>query len=582
MIQTTLFNYFKCNGAIKPTGSILQSFKQTNLTDYNFNIMSKKKKKKSIEPKRYSILNYFKSIEEQKQVDKKAFDLILVDIRNSKLFDIKCVKKNMYDEELKYICISYRWGELNEQLVKTPDYTAHITSFVLADLKQLCHSISHDPDLKEIRYLWIDAISVDQQHHSRKKETILKMNQIYKKASYIIAVPDLHMEYLWKNPANWEVLKLLSNYREKICKEIHSCQQHCHAFIENKEKEETNDDMKKIYKYLAYLIDDWSNRAWVISEYHIAKDKYKKHGTPLKYIFITLLSNSFFSYYFDDDDDDDEQQTQQQHYTTINNEKIIYKEVDNPKLFIRFLKSRFMQRSYFDMILNSNATRNEDRFNAILPSWDKYSHVIKNKYTVSRWDITDMTSVRLKLYEMMDDLWDKARLLYTCSRIIIGDNFILPSFASYDNMDFQKLVEIDDMNAAYDKYGQRLLNDIPNEKEKDRIQQLINEYKMNFKPIWTENLTSIQLNHHHHYLSVKPITYFIFEIQDKWKKRSTLLGYPLKIDYQDCLYYVHIPFFTFTIPDYINIPPFITGINLIGNVDKNEWCMKIKKFACFR
>ncbi|CAO3638586.1 unnamed protein product [Cunninghamella blakesleeana] len=66
-----------------------------------------------------------------------------------------------------------------------------------------------------------------------------------------------------------------------------------------------------------------------------------------------------------------------------------------------------MQRSHLDMILNSNASRNEDRFNAILSSWNEYSHLIKNKDTISKWNITNMTLVRLKLYEIMDDLWDK-------------------------------------------------------------------------------------------------------------------------------------------------------------------------------
>ncbi|KAI9300694.1 hypothetical protein BJ944DRAFT_272599, partial [Cunninghamella echinulata] len=116
--------------------------------------------------------------------------------------EIKCVKKKMNDKDLKYIAISYRWGELNEQLVKTPDYTAHITSFDFQDFIKLCYFIKTEQDLKNIQYLWIDAISINQQDYEQKKETILKMTDIYKRATYILAVPDLHYTYLQNNPAN--------------------------------------------------------------------------------------------------------------------------------------------------------------------------------------------------------------------------------------------------------------------------------------------------------------------------------------------------------------------------------------------
>ncbi|CAO3638433.1 unnamed protein product [Cunninghamella blakesleeana] len=85
--------------------------------------------------KRRILLDAQKNSDAQKQ--KKVFDLILLNIKESchDLTKTKCVKKNMYDSDLKYIAISYRWGELNEQLVKTPGYTAHITSFDLFELK---------------------------------------------------------------------------------------------------------------------------------------------------------------------------------------------------------------------------------------------------------------------------------------------------------------------------------------------------------------------------------------------------------------------------------------------------------------
>lgn len=65
-------------------------------------------------------------------------------------------------------------GELQEQLVKMPNYIAHIKSFDLRDLSYLCSCIQTEPDLEGISYLWVDAISVDQYYNDeRKKETIL-------------------------------------------------------------------------------------------------------------------------------------------------------------------------------------------------------------------------------------------------------------------------------------------------------------------------------------------------------------------------------------------------------------------------
>ncbi|CAO3652042.1 unnamed protein product [Cunninghamella blakesleeana] len=157
----------------------------------------------------------------EKEQEEKVFNLVLVDIWDSyKNETIICVKKNMYDSDLKYIAISYRWGEMQEQLLETPDYTAHITSFHLVHLQKLCYCITKEPELKEVRYLWIDAISVDQQNHAKKKETVLKMSQIYEMATFILAVPDLHKYYLWYNTASREMMDLIYQYKDIIYHDI--------------------------------------------------------------------------------------------------------------------------------------------------------------------------------------------------------------------------------------------------------------------------------------------------------------------------------------------------------------------------
>lgn len=54
-------------------------------------------------------------------------------------------------------------------------------------------------------------------------------------------------------------------------------------------------------------------------------------------------------------------------------------------------------------MIKSNAIINEGRSYTILPSWNKYKHLIKNKNTISSWNITDIVSIGLKLYEIMND-----------------------------------------------------------------------------------------------------------------------------------------------------------------------------------
>ncbi|CAO3637659.1 unnamed protein product [Cunninghamella blakesleeana] len=563
--------------------------------------------------------------------EEKVFDLVLVDIKEVSTTGnrvIKCTKKNMYDPNLKYIAISYRWGELKEQLVETPDYTAHITSFDLFHLILLCSFIKKEPKLKEMDYLWVDAISVDQQNKEGKKETILKMNQIYKKASYILAVPDLHLTYLLKHPENSEISNLIYfKYKKTIYEEIFNSKllstddtinnvtkssiinpiQHRYThnddeqylslqpltnetFIkkmkaleieiealkieikENKSKQE-KDETKRIYRYLAYLIGDWSNRAWVISEYHIAKQKYKQHGTPLMYIFISFFNydlhqQPFFSYHFNDDDDDDDEK----------NEILSCENVNNAKTFHQFLKTRFMQRSHLEMILSSNATRNEDRFNAILPSWNKYKHLIKN---VSEWDTTDMTSVRLKLYEIMndDDLWEKAKLLHACSDDC--PEIIIPSFANHNNVKKLMIIEkYDDDHVDYKEFERNILDSITYSKTQEEVallQQCMNEYKSKSKSLWIENLISIQFNQYRCFLSVKANSYFIKNEEFYDHDRNNYIKNKLSLDDgHDEIQEVFLPFFTFALPDYVDSPHIYTkcsNVYLVGNRDKNRWIL---------
>ncbi|CAO3652018.1 unnamed protein product [Cunninghamella blakesleeana] len=559
--------------------------------------------------------------------EEKVFDLVLVDMYESySRKQIVSVKRNMYDSNLKYIAISYRWGELREELLETPDYTALISSFNSSHLIQLCNWLQEDPEFKElsIRYLWIDAISVDQQNEERKKDTILKMDLIYKMATYILAIPDLHYEHLYKNTANSEMMDLIYKHSEVIHHDIFFhpvtnddsddilTRQHSNNHndsdneyysiiqklkdenrmdenneiimkikelikendelkkekeIERNQLKQKKDELKKAYQFLAYLIEDWSNRVWVISEYQIAKEKYEKHGTPLKYTFLSLLWNQtaygiiwpFFSYTFDD-------QPESKDLDVDKTTPLEYSNVDNSSKFISYLKSRLVQQSFMDMMIASNASRNQDRFYAVLPLWNKYKHLTINRKTISDWNITNMLSVKLKLYELMEDndgdLWDKARLLYYSS--IYGTEPVIPSFATFQ----QPNLSIDEID--YPDYASEwALSCIP-------------DYEKEQGPIFKQNLRSIQFNKQERCLSINVDKCFIFatdRLTPPWSP-DELLKYSLVDNDIDRAVLIYIPYFTINMPDeshplsiYKNSRPALSGTLLLGNMDRNRWLL---------
>ncbi|CAO3634151.1 unnamed protein product [Cunninghamella echinulata] len=153
-----------------------------------------------------------------------SYNIYLIDIHKMvKYGDVKCVKKNMYDQELNYLCVSYRHGreETQEWEVNTPDYVAYINTFRKDDLKTLCECIRKEPDLKHIAYIWIDAISIDQKNKRKMYETIQQKELIFEYASYILAVPDLHWYYLRsKNQLQDYTITHVWKYAKHIYQEI--------------------------------------------------------------------------------------------------------------------------------------------------------------------------------------------------------------------------------------------------------------------------------------------------------------------------------------------------------------------------
>ncbi|CAO3588680.1 unnamed protein product [Absidia cylindrospora] len=135
--------------------------------------------------------------QQQQQQQQQPFQVVLVDIKKAACKTIHCVEKPLAGDNTAFVALSYRWGELREQSVNTHlGYIATITSFKLRHFYKLCKMMTREPDLKSIDYVWVDAICVDQNNPIQRKATIHQMSTIYEKATYILAVPDLHLQHV--------------------------------------------------------------------------------------------------------------------------------------------------------------------------------------------------------------------------------------------------------------------------------------------------------------------------------------------------------------------------------------------------
>ncbi|CAO3601413.1 unnamed protein product [Absidia cylindrospora] len=157
--------------------------------------------------------------------EEKPFQVVLIDIKKAaKENVIHCIETPLMGSgDLKFVAVSYRWGELHETTVDTQlGYLASITSFGLDSLFQLCRTMSEEVDLKHMDYVWIDAICVDQTNYEKRKATIYQMTNIYERANYIVAVPDFHLRHLESvSKKNAEIIQGSMTYSTYIYHLIH-------------------------------------------------------------------------------------------------------------------------------------------------------------------------------------------------------------------------------------------------------------------------------------------------------------------------------------------------------------------------
>jgi hypothetical protein len=141
---------------------------------------------------------------------------------------------------------------------------------------------------------------VDQSNYERRKATIYQMTNIYNRAKYILAVPDLHLSHVAKtSESNSTNFEYTSTHDELIFRLLHGNSDQLIQIDEDEIKDSGNNQTTTISKqtdklqnailFLVDLIKDWSTRVWVISEYSIARK-----NSIMKYWFIQL--NLKYSY----------------------------------------------------------------------------------------------------------------------------------------------------------------------------------------------------------------------------------------------------------------------------------------------
>jgi hypothetical protein len=316
------------------------------------------------------------------KIKDEEFEIVLVDINetieNNKII---CVKKNLYEIINNYYIISYRWGELDEQFVSTPYYDAYVTSFDINDFIELCKFGINIYFKNNINYVWVDAICVNQRNYEERKKTIYRMSDIYSYSNKVICVPDLHISYLKNNPMNYYIYNKIREYKKEIICIIENGNSlvslifdinrlYFKNHISNDIKlsiEKNYDDIKLCFKWLSYIIDEWINRTWVISEVSIGRNNNN--------IIIFFMSLEDF----------------------FNIKDITKLSSSLGSIFEIKVNIEFESLSFFQSIIDSKASKHEDRFYAILPHYN-YKYDIED---IKNWKLDNINDVKNKLFKII-------------------------------------------------------------------------------------------------------------------------------------------------------------------------------------
>ncbi|KAF7722565.1 hypothetical protein EC973_002955 [Apophysomyces ossiformis] len=282
-------------------------------------------------------------------------DIVLLDTKST-YGHLICVSKPFDENVPDYYAISYRWGEHPQWRAQTPNYVTYVTSISRYNLIKLCHLYR---DI--IPYLWIDTICINQTDAVQRKKAIKNMDNIYRCAKKIVAVPDLC--YCHQNPRMDMVTK---EDIETAVELISRSEVECNRAEPTPHDVQLRECLSSLpaTMFICDIIKEWACRCWVISERTIGVNDNKLE-------LIILRGNGIMIPYL---------------------------------LWDTYLKIEwdieFNQHTLIKAIINSKSTKYIDRLFAILPH-TKYKGDLQRLVDEDRV-INHMIELKMALFDILD------------------------------------------------------------------------------------------------------------------------------------------------------------------------------------
>ncbi|PMD42119.1 HET-domain-containing protein, partial [Hyaloscypha variabilis F] len=180
---------------------------------------------------------------------------------------LKTVSK---DENPRYHCLSYVWGD------PTPIWPIVVDDAQVLIAKNLGEALQRVADEKDVEFLWVDALCINQEDEEEKMHQVHMMNNIYSDAVAVLA---------WLGPeadGSGDVMDEIS--RDEHTELVSAC---VHSPFLNLTNEETR-------ALKLFLARPWFHRAWTFQESVLATSAQIHCGSYLfskKMIYETIYRN---------------------------------------------------------------------------------------------------------------------------------------------------------------------------------------------------------------------------------------------------------------------------------------------------
>lgn len=186
-------------------------------------------------------------------------------------------------KSLDYAALSYVWGTAAATAeININGNNWLITENLAVALRSLPNVIKQKEELSSIKFLWVDAICIDQTDQNEKTHQVQLMYDIYSAARLTIAwLGDDHC----KEGASLDNIKILASYLEPIQNQAHTMPWHrpqrtrFHTF--NRMREHLNRDSVTRLAVSQVLQSALWQRVWILQETVAPKDLFYAYGNGL-------------------------------------------------------------------------------------------------------------------------------------------------------------------------------------------------------------------------------------------------------------------------------------------------------------